>query len=225
LWFWLSFLAAAGVNLAAQAPLARLTPEWARRYIFTLSELAASTQAGAIRALAVLAARGAPEVDRQWLKGLRRPLDAAERAQRGIHKRQRIFSSHKLYEAGVQLMEAAGRPDHQSAAERAVRFRDGLVIALLACRPLRIANLARMRLACHLMRSGDGYRIYIPGADTKTRLPIEMSFPKALLPALSHYLDIHRPLLLAGSRGTARYPHAIRPMQSLRQVESLHPSL
>lgn len=196
--FWLTFLRARAVNLECEAPAARVMPDRVRDYILTLSDLAASTQAGAIRALAVLMMRAAPEYDWRWIRALRRPLDATERAQRGFRKRQRIFASHKLFEAGVQLMESANRPDHRSATGRAVAFRDGLVIALLACRPLRMANLGGLRLDYHLMRSGDGYRIDIPAEETKTGRPIEMLFPEVLLPALYRYLEIHRPLLLAG---------------------------
>lgn len=196
--FWLAFLLAKAVDLEREAPAARVTPDRLRVYILTLRDLAASTQAGAIRALAVLMMRSAPESDWRWVKALRRPLDAAERAQRGLRKRQRIFASHKLFEAGVHLMELASRTEYQSATGRAVAFRDGLAIALLACRPLRMANLGGLRLGYHLVRSGDGYRIDIPAEETKTGRPIEMFFPEVLLPALCCYLEIHRPLLLAG---------------------------
>ena len=196
--FWLAFLRARAVNLECEAPAARVTPDRLRDYIVSLRDLAASTQASAIRALAVLMIRAAPENDWRWIKTLRRPLDAAERAQRGLRKRQRIFASHKLFEVGAQLMERAGHGEHQSAAECAVTFRDGLVVALLACRPLRMANLGGLRLDYHLIRSGDGFRIDIPAAETKTGRPIEMFFPEVLLPALCRYLEIHRPLLLAG---------------------------
>lgn len=195
--FWLAFLRARSVNLEYEAPTARVTRDRVRDYILTLSDLAASTQAGAIRALAVLVIRAAPGSDWRWIKILRQPLDAAERAQRGRRKRQKIFASHKLFEAGVQVMELANRPAYQSATSRAVAFRDGLVIALLACRPLRMSNLGGLRLGHHLVRFGDGYRIYIPAEETKTGQPIEMDFPEALLPALFRYLEIHRPLLLA----------------------------
>lgn len=196
--FWLAFLRSRAVNIESETPAVRVTPDRIQGYIVTLRDLAASTQAGAIRALAVLMLRAAPESDWRWIKILRRPLDAAERAQRGLRKRQRIFASHKLFEAGVQLMELASRLELQSATRRAVAFRDGLVIALLACRPLRMANLGGLRLGYHLVRSGDGYRIDIPAEETKTGRPIEVHFPEVLLPALCRYLEIHRPLLLAG---------------------------
>jgi integrase/recombinase XerD len=194
--FWLAFLQNCAIDLERDEPHGRVTPDRVRQYIMTLSNLAATTQAGALRGLAVLMMRVAPEKDWRWLNALRRPLDAAERAQRGVRKRQRIVASHKLFEAGVQLMESASQG--QSAAESAVAFRDGLIIALLACRPLRMANMGGLRLGYHLTRSANGYRIDIPGEETKTRQPIEMHFPEVLGPALCRYLEKHRPLLMAG---------------------------
>lgn len=182
--FWLAFLLAGGVDLECETPETRATPDRVRQYILTLADLAASTQAGAIRALAVLMMRAAPERDWRWLKALRRPLDRAERAKRGFRKRQRIFASHKLFDAGARLMQGAECPGNQSEAERAIAFRDGFAIALLACRPLRMANLGGLRLDYHLTRSGDGYRIDIPAEETKTGRPIEALFPEVLLPAL-----------------------------------------
>ena len=82
--FWLAFLLAEGVDLECEAPEARATPDRVRQYILTLADLAASTRAGAIRALAVLMMRAAPERDWRWLNALRRPLDRAERAKRGF---------------------------------------------------------------------------------------------------------------------------------------------
>ena len=196
--FWLAFLRARSVDLDREAPAARVTPDRVQDYILTLSDLAASTQAGAIRALAVLMMRAAPENDWRWIKALRRPLDTAERVQTGRRKQQRIVASHNLYEVGLQLMDEASRSEHRSPTECAVTFRDGLVIALLACRPLRMNNMGGLRLGYHLVRSGDGYRIEIPAEETKTLQPIEMLFPEPLLPALSRYLEHHRPLLLAG---------------------------
>lgn len=195
---WLAFLQCSSVNLGSEEPHARLTPDRVRRYILTLSDCAASTQAGALRALVVLMVLASPERDWSWLKSLRRPLDAAERAQCNVRKRQRIVASHKLYVVGLRLMEEAVRCSDKPALLSAVDFRDGLAIALLACRPLRMANLSGLRLGYHLTRLGQGYRIDIPGSETKTGLPLEMSFPEELLPAFSQYIAVHRPLLLAG---------------------------
>ena len=79
--------------------------------------------------------------------------------------------------------------------ERARLYRDGLMIALLAARPLRLANLAQLELGRELVRRGGGWRLELQGADTKTGEPLELPFPDELVPALEAYLATWRPQL------------------------------
>ncbi len=81
---------------------------------------------------------------------------------------------------------------------RAVDFRDGLIIALLAARPLRIGNFAKLRLGDHLKPIPHGYRIEIPAEEAKNGRPIETVVPDAVMPWLLMYLETYRPCLLAG---------------------------
>ena len=144
--YWLAFLCEAGVDLQAEQPLARLTPLKMQAFILTLADLAPSSRACIIRSLAVIAVRAYPTSSWQWLQALRRPLDAAERAQQGLRKAQKIISSHLLIDVGLEIMRAATSDCSQSACGRAVDFRDGLAIALLASRPLRIRDRKSTRL-------------------------------------------------------------------------------
>ena len=91
--------------------------------------------------------------------------------------------------------EAATEP---SGTRRAVRFRDGLMIALLTYRPVRRRNLAMMRLGRHLMKVGNRWRIVFAAGETKTHVPYEAVLPAALGPRLERYLDAYRPVLLRG---------------------------
>lgn len=85
----------------------------------------------------------------------------------------------------------------------AVAFRDGLAIALLAVRQLRLKNFAGLRLGIHLTPRPDGFRIDIPGPEMKTGVPFETVIPAELLPYLSEYLAVHRPFLI----GTGHSDH------------------
>jgi len=71
-----------------------------------------------------------------------------------------------------------------------MQFRDGLIIALLAARPLRLRNLTGLELERTMARRGDVWWINIPADETKTRAPIEVPWPEALTAALTTYLDI-----------------------------------
>lgn len=78
---------------------------------------------------------------------------------------------------------------------RAMQFRDGLLIALLAARPLRLKNLTGLALERSLVRRGEGWWIMIPPEETKTHEPIEAPWPEALNTALATYLNACRPIL------------------------------
>ena len=95
--------------------------------------------------------------------------------------------------------EAEAAPQ-RSARRRAVSYRDGLLIAFLAYRPVRRKNLAMMRLGRHLMRAGGSWRIVFAAEETKTHVPYEAVLPAALGPRLERYLDVYRPVLLGGGQ-------------------------
>jgi hypothetical protein len=79
---------------------------------------------------------------------------------------------------------------------RAPLYRDGLVLALLALRPLRRANFAGLRLGEHLQQRGTGWWLRLDGDETKTRVLVEVPWPEALVPALETWLTRWRPVLL-----------------------------
>ncbi|MBS0562455.1 MAG: site-specific integrase [Proteobacteria bacterium] len=86
-------------------------------------------------------------------------------------------------------------------------FRDGLMIALLALRPLRRANFCETEIGRNLVRHGDGYRLTFDITEPKTEYRIELPFPAAHLVQLERYLTFYRPWLcrLTGHRNPA-YP-------------------
>ena len=60
------------------------------------------------------------------------------------------------------------------------RYRDGLMIALLAFIPPRRKNLAALEIGRHLVREGDSWFVIIPREETKTRTSIEFPVPELL---------------------------------------------
>ena len=194
---WLAFLQEQDIDLATEDAVARFTRTRVRQYATTLSLHAASTQAGAIRSLDVILRRASHDVDWAWLRAIRRPLDAAERRSQGTRRQHRIVSSSKLYDLGVALMERA--VVGQGSASQAVVFRDGLIIALLASRPMRLANLSNITLSRHVRRLPDGgYQFDFPPEETKTDRPLDVSVPTSLSLAFEQYLVHHRRILLRG---------------------------
>ena len=76
-------------------------------------------------------------------------------------------------------------------------YRDGLMLGLLASRPLRLRNLAGLTLDRTLVRRADGWWIQIPAAETKTKQPIEVPWPDMPVRQLQTYLTEHRPAIVA----------------------------
>src|SRR4051812_3494240 len=94
-------------------------------------------------------------------------------------------------------MRQAEAGDGATERERARRYRDGLMIALLAARPLRLQNFVDLTLGRHLVRRGAGWWLEVPGPETKTGEPIDLPFPDDLAPALEIYLARWRRRLAA----------------------------
>jgi integrase/recombinase XerD len=87
-------------------------------------------------------------------------------------------------------MDEAEAAIERSARARAIRYHDGVMIALLAYRPVRRKNLAMMRLGQHLVQIGGSWQIVFSAEETKTHVPYEAILPVALLPRLKRYLDV-----------------------------------
>jgi integrase len=120
-----------------------------------------------------------------------------------VNKRLRLVAADELVRCGQALMERAETEDHWSARRGAVAYRDGLAIALLAHRPLRMKNFCRLRIGVELRQERGVWHLLLAGELTKTGQPYEVAFPETLADALERYLAEHRPVLLAGERGSS----------------------
>jgi integrase len=144
----------------------------------------------------------APDQDWAWL----RQLSSAVRSRTtpAKNKRRRIQPPHVLADLGTRLMARADSAGGLTPLQRAVLFRDGLIIALLAYRPLRISNLAAIVIGRHLVQQGAAYWLQFKAQEMKNRRSFEATVPAALLRSLERYLQHHRVVLLTG--GNRRSP-------------------
>ena len=110
-------------------------------------------------------------------------------------KRAKLATTMELLGLGFDLMATA----HDQSTPRlgALAYRDGLIIALLALRPLRRRNLAGLILGETLVEVGEAWMLRIAPEDTKTHQPIDIPWPAALVDHLGVYLGVHRPVLAA----------------------------
>lgn len=198
---WLGFLVGQGFDLATETPAERVTPERIRDYRrFLRDRCAPVTVASYLGQLHMFMVDVWPERSWDWLSTIQSSQQRMAEPRRD--KLARMVPLADVVRLGFDLMDEAEQadldacqtagPDHPS-----LRFRDGLIIAVLALRPLRQRNLLGLRLGVQLRRAPDGWEIHIPAAEHKTHTPLTLPFPEMLLSALERYLAVHRPRLMA----------------------------
>ena len=195
--YWLSWLKRSGCLDPTSPPGARITPSHLASYLRHLRiNLATATVENRLVSLDRAIHAMAPAVDRTLL---RRLICRVHDPNAGFaQKRRRVVDSYDLFELGIRMMVEAEDPKHDFMRPvlRPVRYRDGLIISLLAARPLRRRNIAGLLLDEHVRRIGRRWWILVPAEETKTRSALELPFPDNLVDHLERYLEVHRPALL-----------------------------
>lgn len=212
---WLGYLAWTGA-LQKQAHLAdRVTRESVRAYNRHLETLVAPrTRLSMLVGLKVMMQAMAPERTWRWLQ------DACNRVQINAKpskdKRARMRPTAEIFAAAVAELERL--PADSLSLKQALAYRDALMLALLALRPLRVKNFSSLELGRHLIQTEGGWLITIPANETKTRQPVSFALPEPLLPWFERYLSAVRPLfphaaessrLWLGKEGVMRNSHAV----------------
>lgn len=142
----------------------------------------------------------APSADWRWLLRGADRLRACAVSVRD--KRARLQSPDRLVALGMTLMTAADAAVDELPVMRAKIYRDGLMIALLAQRPVRARNFGSITRGEHLLEDDDLWWLIF--TDTKTKRTLEMTFPSELIANLEHYILVYRPVLIARGHGRGR---------------------
>ena len=130
-----------------------------------------------------------PETNWSWLRAIHNQL--ARNLSPDSQKLSRVKDSSVLYQLGLDLMLSAqnqAKPSLQSAID----FRDGLMIALLAARPIRRSNLAAIRINRHIIPMGEQWCLSFTKDEMKNRRPYHCLIPHALTPYIESYLNSYR---------------------------------
>ena len=91
------------------------------------------------------------------------------------------------------------RPDRSRSSKRVL---NGLMVALLAHRPIRIKNFATLEIGRTFKQVQDNWWIALPACSTKTKRLDERRVPEILNGALDLYLDQSRPFLIGSNAPT-----------------------
>lgn len=189
---WLGWLADCHLLNPDEAPASRISPARVGAYLEMLRKSnSTGSTINLIEDLYSAARVMDPHRNWRWI----RPIIGRIKARHvpADRKRDRIVGARELFDLGRNLMSrAAALPKD---LDRAVKYRDGLMISVLSVRPLRLKNLLGLELSLTFVRRGNAWWIDIPAEETKTRDMIEMPLPEELTAAIDDYLRDHRPVL------------------------------
>jgi integrase len=204
---FLGFLAISEPEALAIAPAERLDPERIKRFAKHLAETCSpGVVASAVEAAYHAARLMMPDADLRWLKNLKTRL---YRAAPPKGQTRPAITSLQLLRLGQELMEEV-RPKLglKLALADALRYRDGLMIALTAFAPLRPKNLAALDMVRHLHFAKGACTVVIGKDETKTGTGLEFEIPELLLPDLDAYCRFMRPRLSSDPSCTALWVSA-----------------
>jgi len=138
-----------------------------------------------------------PGTEFLYLNRARRRLKVRARPVR--NKRSRIVPIQRLLQLGLSLIEGAEKGTFARELWRACQYRDGVMILILSCRPIRRDNLAQMRLRKELTKFDGAYALALSETQTKNHRPYERLINSELTPFIDRYLEHYRPILLGSS--------------------------
>jgi integrase len=195
---FLGFLSITEPDALEKTPAERVTVERVRRFVEHLKQ----TNTPHSVAIQIDSFYGAARTlmsnkDWTWLRNIKTRLYAA--APRGDTVRP-VITSVQLVNLGMSLMEEANiSADKPVSMADAIRYRDGLMIALLAHVPLRHKNFAALEIGRDLIKEGDDWFMVVPPEETKTKTYLDFQVPELLRNQFSIYVDRIRPRMLRQS--------------------------
>ncbi len=140
----------------------------------------------------------APALDFSWLAEIEKDIALVMEPS---SKLDRLVLAERLVKAGLTLVtEALEFARDDLACARGVR--NGLMVALLALRPIRLKKFAAFELGSTFREVHGRWWIALPSITTKSRRPDEHAAPAFLTPAILVYLRKARPFLLGSAPPT-----------------------
>ena len=210
----LAWLSSQEVNLEAEQPAVRLTRDRMQGYAAFLQATCSSVSvASYFGVLCMCVIAMFPMHDWGWLRLAQRQLRRAASPTRA--KAEYLVPLFDLLKLGMDLMEeseegidaipadAAGERARLKAART---YRNGLMIALLACRPVRVGNLLQTQIGKHLQISDRMVTVQYTKHETKHKRALAFVWPQDLRPALDRYLQVVRPMLMNANVPGSRAP-------------------
>jgi site-specific recombinase XerD len=177
---YLSFVASTEGLDPCEEPATRITKPRIEAYVAELQRLnSSSTVAARLLQLVRAAAVMSPKTDWRWLRRIR----------------ARLVPSADLLDLAFKLMQRAEAELGAKPHQRALWFRDGLMIGMLcACAP-RARNVAGTFIGTNLQRRGELWWACYGSHETKNKRPLELPLPEFLTAPIERYLADYGPVL------------------------------
>ena len=189
---FLDHAARSGVLVNTGIIAAFVIPEIVASYVSELKlRVSSVTVQGSIAKLKRMAQILNPQADWRWLQDIENDLALDMKA---ASKFERIVPSDVIVLAGLTLMEEADANKEMTRLQRAQRYRNGLMIALLALCPIRLKNFSSLMLDGNFIRLGNRWCITLRADETKEKRPDQRPIPSFLTIFIDSYLMLYRPL-------------------------------
>ncbi len=201
--YWLRYLRDSGQFDPECRPSHRASKSALAGYVRYLRErgLAPTSLTNRFRDVLVVLRVVDPQGDLEPLQRLHNNLRRDRRTTRD--KRSRLRGPAEVFSAGLARMDHH-RAEAASSKTAAAKFGDGLMMVMLATKPVRRRNVAGTILGTHIIKLQNGaYRWQFTAEETKTRQSISADLPLTLTPFIDYWLEKVRPVLLAGGTSDA----------------------
>lgn len=194
---WLRYLLEHGVNLEIEPPDKRASVEHLRGYHHWIAHLAIRTQTLRFTYLHRVLSNAFPDSDWRALKNAVNHLTRQDKANGRSRHLTAIPTSDRLLDVGLQTIREA-RSASVLRKHDAIAYRNGLIVALLACHAPRRRSLTSLELGANIRREEQGYGIWLSADEMKAGQPYGFRLSDVLTDVMDDYLSEVRPLFPNG---------------------------
>jgi integrase len=199
--YFLDFLSRSQRLDLKAGPGTQVTPENVEPYVAELKDRVSSvTVYGSICKLRRTAQLIAPGRELGWLIDIERDLAFDMRPR---SKSDRLVLAQVIVEAGLTLIAEAETTANLTKLARARMVRNGLMVALLACCPIRLKNFAALEIGRSIVDVKGDWWIVLAGSETKEARPDERPVPDFLNAEIDRYIETYRPMLARTEEGSS----------------------
>lgn len=194
---WLSFLDRHAPQTFDQKPWKRIRKQLVQQYIAECEErLAPKSTANLLSGLYVVARMMKPKQDWAWLNTASKRWHS--KARRHSLPPPLPVTADEVFRWSVNRLNEVEALPKLAAKRRAIWTRQALMIGFLVSRPVRRRALLAMQETSHLVGLNEGVNVTFSSADMKDKQKRAFPLPQALVEPMKRYLEVDRPVLLAG---------------------------